>query len=558
MKNEDFEYIQVPISFKSDVTANKQKNMSQAAVIRDVKVVVKYDIPAIKRGKPTTKTMISEPTERTNSIFNKSQSADSVPPKPKQKSLSNNNQPISTSFNVGGQYGIVASKQKSIYQQQATPSNVSFPTQISGIELPKPLYSSPAAVQSSSKRREIDEMRQKEEEIRQKEDEIAKANMIILPPPSIISGQSSDREVAEYLAMSSLEKPETTFTRQLNLCKSVSDIFFFHKLLIIGDNVCRIAEVEFYQSPDPFAPQDLRLLTFSKFYFHRRGVDKQNNMNSNMPTDKNGEYSKGSKRGLYITMGSSSSGSAMLIRSIFVCGKLIDGKPIFNDSANDNMNDNKGKEEALGNTFIEGPGNVVKYILGILKQQTVDSLIYALKTEATKYGYNYTHESLLDFNLKFLPLHVVDFDLRAIYSKISDYVYNGPRVGLSLQKFYDCTNNRSHTQETYRTAQAILNHTMYFIMAPLRFTCMPGEVKEYKHYFALEAKRQFIPDAKITSDLKLNGELLAKWMRFFNKGLDMTLDVFLSQEYLKLDASINVKVQLHAFGFFSRFVDSMV
>ncbi len=558
MDHGNFNYVQVPIGFKSENPINGIKQASQVATIKDIKVVVNYDVPALKRGKP--KSVIPKEDSDT---FDNTKTVDIVLPKPKVN-VNNSNHMFSAQA-PKSQYGIVPSRNRSIVQD-------SMPIQAihtSGIELPKPLYqmSSAAVPRSKSVEEKRKEDLEKEEidrqkEIEKQEERVAVENMIILPPV-VAYDQISEKELNDYLASAKSEKPESTYTKQLNLYKATVDAFFFHKLLIIGNNVCRIAELEVYKTPDPYIPHDFQLLTSSKFYFHRRRADKYAviaNPNS-LKITKNGEYSKGSKRGLYITMGSNTSGGAMLIRSIYICGKIIDGKVVFNNSRNNILKpDDKGKEELHGeeNVFVEDPGNVVKYILTNLKHKGIDGLVLSLKAEASKYGYVYSNDSPIDINLKCLPLHILDYDFLTVEPKISTAIYNGPRVGLSLEKFQRSVLDRTNTQESYSAAQYTLNQAMYYLMIPYRFTCMPAELKQYKHYFAMEAKRQFIPDAKITTDFKLDGELLAKWMRFFNKGSDMTLDSFLTPDYLKLDANNNVIIQLYAFGFFSKFIDSMI
>lgn len=588
MKTNEVESSDIPISFKSGSSYNNSKTMSQTAVIRDVKVVINYDIPAIKRSKPLTKIIIGESSNKGESAFGPTQPpAKSIFDKPKvapkaNASLANAQFPspgingqstsksIFTNTNIDGQ-----STTKSVFTNTSattTPTTSQSTTKsktlvVSGIELPKPLYQTTKAVETpmvensilSGKRREMEELHKREEEAKRKQEELARANLITLPPPAIIvsinSTSSTDRDVVDYLSKAVGIKSETDFTKRLNTYKSVVDIFFFHKLLLIGDRVCRIVEVEFFQTPDPFTPQDVQLLTFNKFYFHRKHPTSNGESANNIESPKHGIYSKGAKRGIYITMGSATAGTAILIRSIYVCGRMINNKVVFNNSTDDT---GKGKEELVDNELIEGSTEVVKYILTTLKHKSVELLLSSLKSDVHAQAYKYTNDDLLDINVAGLALSVFDHKIITDQPLTSLDIYSGPRVGLSLELFHQALSNPHHNQFSYQNAQYILNQAFYFIMAPLRFTCMPGQIKQYKHYLAMEAKRQFIPDAKIASDLKLNGEILAKWMSLFNKGSDMVLDSFLSVDYLKLNTPANTKIQLYSFGFFSKFTDSML
>lgn len=159
---------------------------------------------------------------------------------------------------------------------------------------------------------------------------------------------------------------------------------FFQKSLLIAGNLCRIAEVEFYRTPDPFIHGDIdQQMSSNCFYFHKNG----------------GTYKNGTFKGLDITMGDGQVYASMLIRSIMT----PDG-------------------------FIEGPCNVVDYILKKNGKAKIEDLIGTISPPSLPIS--------VYFQNNFLML------ISANHTETK--VYNGPRVGLSLKKEKEVFGLRSH------------------------------------------------------------------------------------------------------------------
>lgn len=158
---------------------------------------------------------------------------------------------------------------------------------------------------------------------------------------------------------------------------------FFQNTFIINGKKCRIVEVEFYQTPDPFIHGDLDQLEIGRFYFHRQPTKDGSQ----------GSYKGGTYKGLDITIGQKDRNicGGALIRSILT--------PVG---------------------VIEGPCNVVNFILKETGHDDISSLI----DNIFKIG-------------KVLPVNINTEGacLRLVTDKYEESrIYNAPRVGLTLKR----------------------------------------------------------------------------------------------------------------------------
>lgn len=247
---------------------------------------------------------------------------------------------------------------------------------------------------------------------------------------------------------------------------------FFQKSLLIAGNLCRIAEVEFYRTPDPFIHGDIdQQMSSNCFYFHKNG----------------GTYKNGTFKGLDITMGDGQVYASMLIRSIMT----PDG-------------------------FIEGPCNVVDYILKKNNKTKIEDLITAISPPSLPISTYFQNNFLM-----LIPANHTEMK-----------VYNGPRVGLSLKKEKEIFGLRSH-----------------YVMKEFRFTCFPKMIKKDRNMLAVAARFKGIPDNVIIEDFALQPSLLGKWVTQFIKGKSLYIEYFLTEDNRKLDKA---NIQLQAYGFFSQ------
>lgn len=281
---------------------------------------------------------------------------------------------------------------------------------------------------------------------------------------------------------------------EIENCLQSSKWLFFNKaLMLVGadrNEVCRIADIEFYQGADPYLITDPHLSTTMTFYFARKRAKKAG-------VERTWTYRKGKYTALYITCGNAniSYRAAVLITAL-----------------------------STPSGYIAGASNVVSYILNYAGVKSVTELLAG--THANQIPTNQIPVSC--DNNHFL-IRLVD----AAYEPCR--IYNGPRQGLTLKKEKDI----SHAE-----------HGKYlrFLMKELRFICMPQCIKKNKHLLAVSARMKGVPDDTIISDFKLPIGALGRWITQFLKGKIMHHDMLLSREN-KLLAEINI--QLNAFGLLS-------
>jgi hypothetical protein len=204
--------------------------------------------------------------------------------------------------------------------------------------------------------------------------------------------------------------------------------YFFQKALMIGGNLCYIAEIEFYQVPDPFIHGDPHQLTHNCFYFHRQNA---------------GKYKGGTYKGLDITIGCAPDFfGGILIRSILT-----------------------------SQGFIEGPCKVVEYILSVNGIESIEQLITSLIILAAKNGSPIQEPIPCTFDnpcLKLVP------SLRQ-----ETVIYNGPRVGLNLKKEKQPMGLRcQYIMKPYRYTcyPAIVKHDRHMLIVQARFNNIPDEI----------------------------------------------------------------------------------
>lgn len=268
------------------------------------------------------------------------------------------------------------------------------------------------------------------------------------------------------------EQMKTLNQKTIEYFLNGAKLMFFQRSLVVNGNYCRIAEVEFYRSPDPFIHGDQeQQMTCNCFYFHRKG----------------GTYKNGTFKGLDITMGDGVSYGSMLIRSLMT----PDG-------------------------FIEGPCNVVDYILEQTKKENIQNLLKAISPPSLPVP--------IYFQNPFLML------VPAEYPEVK--IYNGPRVGLSLNR------------ET-----EINGLFCNYVMKEFRFTCFPKLLKKDRNILVVAARLKGIPDDVIKEDFVLQASLLGKWVTQFIKGKTLHCEYFLTLENKKLDKA---NIQLQAYGYFSQ------
>lgn len=182
-------------------------------------------------------------------------------------------------------------------------------------------------------------------------------------------------------------------------------------LLRVGTEVCRIVEVEYYSDPDPFIHGASEQKTAHCWYFHKA------NPSTPGPTG----FRSGTYKGLDFTIGSASHSASILLRSIEVDGKII-----------------------------EGPCKVVNYILQVTQCSSIEHLV----------GLSSSYPpSALDVTF---PLHIEGT------VPGPREIFHGPRVGLTLK--HELYTNGPRTQ---------------YVMKPYRCTTVPSKLSKYKCLLAL-------------------------------------------------------------------------
>lgn len=194
-------------------------------------------------------------------------------------------------------------------------------------------------------------------------------HMIVLPPAAALSdvGKMSSETLNGLMASEGKSYNQATIEMQRTFA-----IMLFKKQFIVGDQVCTIAELEFYPEQDPYRPNDDAFATSAAFYCR---LDPHH-------------YEKHTEPALllYITAGAPGNRCGILVRSIIT-----------------------------SQGFIEGPNKVVEYVHNVAgkdgpKLALTDPIVLQSGVE--------------EANLK--P------DTRIFDDSL--IVYNGPRVGLTLRQ----------------------------------------------------------------------------------------------------------------------------
>lgn len=167
------------------------------------------------------------------------------------------------------------------------------------------------------------------------------------------------------------------------LFESTAKWLFFNNVLMVGNKICKIVEVEFYKSPDPFIQCNPEQLEMGRFYFHRTPTNDGSISN----------YDEDVYKGLDITIGNKNKQiySSILIRSI-----------------------------TLNDKIIEGPSNVIDFILKETGHKDVKSLVDSILKLNNTFPININTEGAC---LRILPFNTEHFT-----------IYKAPRVGLTLKR----------------------------------------------------------------------------------------------------------------------------
>lgn len=346
------------------------------------------------------------------------------------------------------------------------------------------------------------------DELRPLTGEELRNHMIYLPPQGILSDVlNMDQSEIEKLAASINVK---TRNQEIYEKHHLVAAMFFKKVLLVKDRICSIVEIEFYMENDPYLHDDLQLQQEFRFYFRRRYAKPSDDPSR---VDSDGTVLvTGKKRGLYLAMGKEGAQRAILIRSIMTPQGVI-----------------------------EGNAAVLDYIVGVYGLSTVDQLRSLLIENLNRYNQKAKEERGMTFEVS---RGLVRSDLWPIGLAVVDVIpehcpyreqriYHGPRVGLNLKK----------ETEYYG------KYSMH-LMKPYRFTYRGDLLKMAKHFFALTARLNEIPDLTIQSDLKVAGEMVGRWSSHFSKGETTSVDMLMLPGNLSMD---DAKKQCTAYGFFSRF-----
>jgi len=306
------------------------------------------------------------------------------------------------------------------------------------------------------------------------------------------------------------EKAPTTLIQQL------AHLLSQQAVLVINDKIyCRLAEIEFYYTnvvssnnsssskeehhDDPFSHCHPLQLLMAQWYFHRSSSSATAN------------YKAGSYKGLDVTFGyskdeeeeqqengkesSSTSGGdekkkAKVVKRDIYGGVLIRALLCYRHAAEADSDDEdddkktKKKNKVLPLEFIEGPCNVVDYIL---KQNgNVDSIHELVQNHMS-------NDLKIDSNSNVLCLKLrSQIENKQVLSQLFPekdewgQMYASPRVGLTLKK------------------KEKLEDRKLYIMKPYRFVIAPSKMKKCKHTMVCA---QFFYEYYEPSDDKANFKL---------------------------------------------------
>ena len=252
---------------------------------------------------------------------------------------------------------------------------------------------------------------------------LAQSNLSTVQNQSFFSGNNNLNNPGIQLS----EETKSQNAKLLDIYHNTSKQYFFQKALVIAGNLCYIAEIEYYQSPDSFIHGDVHQLTCNCFYFHRQ----------------NGKsYKGGTYKGLDITIGCPPDFfGGILIRSILT-----------------------------PQGFIEGPCKVVDYILSSNGFDTIEKLIMSLLVAAGQQGKQLQEPIPCDFDnpyLKVIP------NIRQ-----ETPIYNGPRVGLNLKKEQQVMGLRcQYIMKAFRFTcyPSMIKNDRHMLVVQARFNNIPDE-----------------------------------------------------------------------------------
>jgi hypothetical protein len=360
-----------------------------------------------------------------------------------------------------------------------------------GIDVPASVmnhYSKPGSSQGKGREDEVSDHGLTEEQL--------KTHMITLPTQGLLSNTSLTND-EQFKSL--LQETKSHYDIILESQEKAA-MYFFKQIFMIGTIPCGIIEVEFYQSPDPYALPYPALCTAFKFWFNQR-LAKINETKRVLPSGT--VFCSSKTKGLYVTLGGNGSYCGMLIRSIVTPTGVI-----------------------------EGPGEVVDFILSTLKFESLYELHDSLTLKSKELGFDMSAETIPS-NLSSLGLFLTDTHDQHPYFNSESVIYNSPRVGLSLRK----------EKEMY-------GQYSMFVMRPYRFCHMPHKLKHGKNLLALCCRLKGIPDMTIVEKLALPKGQLSNWVNQFIQGETSFVEKFYSRENAKL---ATLGMQCMAFGFFNRF-----
>ena len=203
---------------------------------------------------------------------------------------------------------------------------------------------------------------------------------------------------------------------------------------------------------------------------------------------------------LYILIGDTWNPIVILIRSIRDNSQVSEKKVIVKTKSN--FLETNPSVEVEG--VIEGPDNIIPFLLST---------------------HNMNLTTLMSKESRFM---IVD---GKIGGESTPRLYASPRGGLNL---------KNETSTLYYGR---------YLMRPFRFSYFPGDLKIAKHFWAIQARLDEVPDNTFIRDLKLPKESLQRLISTYLKGEKFSIDYFLTSENSSLD---NAKIQTQAFGFYRK------
>lgn len=240
----------------------------------------------------------------------------------------------------------------------------------------------------------------------------------------------------------------------------LADILLNYVIININEKKFRLNEMEIYfnnnDHPDPFVHCNEDQKKKYIFYFHKT-------------SNTNDTYKSGTFKGLDITFGEENEKfiqyGGILIRSIV---------------------DTKNKQ------IIDGPCNVVNYILNETKCKTIDELV----------------NNKLSGNMSILNKQSILY-LYTTRKLNKMKVYSGPRVGLTLKNMKNIKNREKYIMKNYR------------------YILYPSVTKKYKPTLALKLlyKNKYNMDNTM-KELKITKNKLEKYIDSFKKGKKMNFKYF--------------------------------